>query len=285
MVSGISGFGSFSTASLSEMREKMFNQIDTSGDGSIDKSEFAALAQQNSSSLVDELFSNMDTDQDSLVSMIEFDSTLAKLEQQMKIGDSGMQAMSGMPPPPPPPDEIFDAADTNGDGTVSQDELAAVLGEKGADVFSQVDTDGDGQISRAEDEAFRAKMDEQMSKGGSDMSAMSVMPPPPEKVFDAADTNGDGTVSQEELTAVLGEKGADVFSRVDTDGDGLISRTEDETFRAKMDEQMKPNAPPDFGMNTISGFDQDWKSMLFDALVRGLTASTSTSSDSSSLYA
>jgi len=77
MVSGISGFGSFSTASLSEMREKMFNQIDTSGDGSIDKSEFAALAQQNSSSLVDELFSNMDTDQDSLVSMIEFDSTLA----------------------------------------------------------------------------------------------------------------------------------------------------------------------------------------------------------------
>lgn len=209
MVSGISGFGSFSTASLSEMREKMFNQIDTSGDGSIDKSEFAALAQQNSSSLVDELFSNMDTDQDSLVSMIEFDSTLAKLEQQMKIGDSGMQAMSGMPPPPPPPDEIFDAADTN----------------------------------------------------------------------------GDGTVSQEELTAVLGEKGADVFSRVDTDGDGLISRTEDETFRAKMDEQMKPNAPPDFGMNTISGFDQDWKSMLFDALVRGLTASTSTSSDSSSLYA
>ena len=100
MVSGISGFGSFSTASLSEMRQKMFNQIDTSGDGSIDKSEFAALAQQNSSSLVDELFSNMDTDQDSLVSMIEFDSTLAKLEQQMKKGGSGMQAMSGMPPPP-----------------------------------------------------------------------------------------------------------------------------------------------------------------------------------------
>jgi Ca2+-binding EF-hand superfamily protein len=282
MVSGISGFGSFSTASLSEMRERMFTQIDTSGDGSIDKSEFAALAQQNSSSLVDELFSNMDTDQDSLVSMIEFDSTLAKLEQQMKKGDSGMQAMSGMPPPP---DQVFDAADTNGDGTVSQEELTAVLGEKGADVFSQVDTDGDGQISRAEDEAFRAKMDEQMSKGGSGMSAMSGMPPPPDQVFDAADTNGDGTVSQDELAAVLGEKGADVFSRVDTDGDGLISRTEDETFRAKMDEQMKLNAPPDFGMNTIGGFDQDWKSMLFDALVKGLTASTSTSSDSSSLYA
>jgi Ca2+-binding EF-hand superfamily protein len=207
MVNGISGFGSFSTASLSEMRERMFNQIDTSGDGSIDKSEFAALAQQNSSSLVDELFSNMDTDQDSLVSMIEFDSTLAKLEQQMKKGDSGMQAMSGMPPPPP--DQIFDAADANEDGTVSEDELTAVLGERAADVFSQVDTDGDGQISR----------------------------------------------------------------------------TEDEAFRAKMDEQMKQNAPPDAGMNRPGSFDEDWQSKLFEALVSSLASATGESTDSSSLYA
>ena len=163
-VSGISGFGSLSTASLSEMRERMFNQIDTSKDGSIDKSEFVALAQQNSSSLVDELFSNMDTDQDSLVSMIEFDATLAKLEQQMKKGDSGMQAMSGMPPPPPPPDQVFDTADANSDGSVTQDELTAVLGDKAADVFSKVDTDGDGKISRTEDEAFRAKMEEARAK-------------------------------------------------------------------------------------------------------------------------
>ena len=209
MVSGISGFGSFSTASLSEMRQNMFNQIDTGGDGSIDKSEFAALAQQNSSSLVDELFSNMDTDQDSLVSMIEFDSTLAKLEQQMKKGNSGMQSMSAMPPPPPPPDQVFDAADANEDGTVSEDELTAVLGEKGSDVFSQVDTDGDGQISR----------------------------------------------------------------------------TEDEAFRAKMDEQMKQNAPPDAGMNRLGSFDQDWQSKLFETLVSSLVSATGDSTDSSSLYA
>jgi len=209
MVSGISGFGSFSTASLSEMRQKMFNQIDTGGDGSIDKSEFAALAGENGSSLVDELFSNMDTDQDSLISMIEFDSTLAKLEQQMKKGNSGMQAMSAMPPPPPPPDQVFDAADANEDGTVSEDELTAVLGERGADAFSQVDTDGDGQISR----------------------------------------------------------------------------TEDEAFRAKMDEQTKQNAPPDAGMNGLGSFDQDWQSKLFEALVSSLASATGESTDSSSLYA
>jgi beta-glucanase (GH16 family) len=76
-----------------------------------------------------------------------------------------------------------------------------------------------------------------------------------------------------------------VFSQVDTDGDGKISRTEDEAFRVKMEEQMKQNASSDSGMNTISSSDQDWKSMLFEALVKGLTAYSSTSSDSSSLYA
>jgi Ca2+-binding EF-hand superfamily protein len=184
----------------------MFNQIDSNGDGSIDKSELSALSGQKASSLVDEIFGKMDTDQDSLVSMIEFDSSLAKLEQQMKNGGSGMSGMSGMPPPP---DKVFDTADANGDGSVTRDELTAVLGQKGADVFSQVDTDGDGKISRAEDEAFRAKMDE----------------------------------------------------------------------------QMKQNASSDSGMNTISSSDQDWKNMLFEALVKGLTAYSSPSSDSSSLYA
>jgi Ca2+-binding EF-hand superfamily protein len=203
MVSGISGLGSFNAASLSAMRQKMFNQIDSNGDGSIDKSELSALSGQKASSLVDEIFGKMDTDQDSLVSMIEFDAILAKLEQRMNSGDAGM----------------------------------------------------------------------------------SGMPPPADKVFDTADANGDGSVTQDELTAVLGQKGADVFSQVDTDGDGKISRTEDEAFRAKLDDQMKQNASSDSGMDTISSSDQDWKSMLFEALVKGLTAYSSTSSDSSSLYA
>jgi Ca2+-binding EF-hand superfamily protein len=209
MVSGISGFGSFSSASLSEMRQKMFNKIDTGGDGAIGKSEFSAMAGQNASSLVDELFGKMDTDQDSLISKTEFDAALSKLEQQMKSGDAGMQAMSGMPPPPPPPDQVFDTADADGDGSVSKDEL----------------------------------------------------------------------------TAVLGKKGADIFSRIDTDGDGLISRTEDEAFRAKMDQQMQQNALQDSGTNTIGSLTQDWQSKLFEALANVLTSSANKSSDSTSLYA
>ena len=107
----------------------------------------------------------------------------------------------------------------------------------------------------------------------------------PDKVFDTADADGDESVTRDELTAVLGDKGADIFSKVDTDGDGKISRTEDEAFRAKMDEQMKQNVPSDLGMSSISGFGQDWQSKLFDALVSALTASTTASSDSTSRYA
>jgi Ca2+-binding EF-hand superfamily protein len=205
MVSGISGFGSFSSASLSEMRQKMFNQIDTNGDGSINKNEFSAMAGQNSSSLVDEIFGKTDANNDSLISKSEFDSAMAKLEQKMKSSHSGAQAMSGMPSP--------------------------------------------------------------------------------DKVFDTADTNGDGNVTQDELTAVMGDKAADVFSKVDTNGDGKISRAEDEAFRAKMDEQMQQNDPQNFGANTIGSSAQDWQSKLFEALANVLTSSTNKPSDSTSLYA
>lgn len=164
MVSGINGFGSFQAASLSEMRQTMFNMIDQNGDGSIDKSELTALSQQNGSDLVDEIFSKVDTNQDDLISKIEFDASLAKMEQQMKNGDSGMSALSGMPPPPPP-ENVFDTADTNDDGFVSKDELTAVMGQNGNNIdkiFSQVDTDGDGLISKTEDESFHEKMKDRM---------------------------------------------------------------------------------------------------------------------------
>jgi Ca2+-binding EF-hand superfamily protein len=170
MVSGISSSSSFSTASLSEMRQKMFNKIDTNSDGSIDKTEMSALLQQsttqNTSGLVDEIFSKQDTDQNGLISLIESNSAMEKLGQEMKKG-GGISATSGMPPSP---DKVFDTADTNKDGFVSKDELAAVMGQNGNNVdklFSKVDTDGDGLISRTEDETFRKQMTERMQQNGS----------------------------------------------------------------------------------------------------------------------
>jgi len=278
----VSGISSFSTAALSETRQRMFNRIDTGGDGSIDAGEFAALARQQGSGLIDELFSNMDADQDSLIGRMEFDSALTKLEKQMKNGGPGM---AGMPPHSPPPDQVFDAADTDGDGTVSEDELTALLGDKATEVFAEVDTDGDGLITRAEDETFRSTMDERMSQRDPGMSAMrgiSSSPPRPDQVFELSDTDGDGSVSEDELAALLGDKATEVFAEVDTDGDGLITRVEDETFRSTMDERMKKNGPTVFGMD---GSGQDWQSRLLDALLSGLAAAADETTRSSSLYA
>ena len=161
----ISGISSSNISSLSEMRQKMFNQIDTNGDGSIDKSEITALTEQNTSTLVEGLFGGLDADQDGLISQIESDSGLAKLGQQMKHG-GGMSAVSGTQPPPPP-EKVFDTADVNEDGVVSKEELSAAMGQNGGNIdelFSKVDTDGDGFISRTEDETFRQQMAERMEQ-------------------------------------------------------------------------------------------------------------------------
>ena len=160
MVSGISSSGS---SSMYELRQQMFSRIDTNEDGSIDKSEMTSFVGEDSSTLVDELFSSRDTNQDGLISMLESDSGLAKMDQQMKGG--------GMSAPPPPPDQVFDTADADGDGYVTEDELSAVLGDAGGNIselFSQVDTDGDGLISEAEDEAFRSDMASRGANGVAD---------------------------------------------------------------------------------------------------------------------
>jgi Ca2+-binding EF-hand superfamily protein len=148
------------------MWQKMFNKIDTNGDGSIDKAEMSTLVQQNTSSLVDEIFSKQDTDQNGLISLIESNSALEKLGQEMK-NSSGISVASGSSHHPPPPERVFDAADTNKDGVVSKEELAAAMGLNEGDIdklFSKVDTNGDGLISRTEDETFRKQMTAQMQQ-------------------------------------------------------------------------------------------------------------------------
>ncbi|MFA5181745.1 MAG: EF-hand domain-containing protein [Syntrophales bacterium] len=139
--------------------DKVFDTADTDGDGSVTKEELAAVIGDGGA---DELFGKIDTDGDSLISRTE-DETFRE----------GMAGASGMQPPPPPPDKVFDTADTNQDGTVSAEELAAVMGSGNTDkLFSKIDTDGDGLISRAEDEAFRENMTEEMQNNTSAKSDM-----------------------------------------------------------------------------------------------------------------
>ena len=189
---------------------------------------------------------------------------------------------------------MFNKIDTNSDGSIDKTELSALIQEHSQDasslvdkIFSDQDTNQDGLISQVESDSSLAKLGQEMTSG-SGMSAMSGMPPSPEKIFDTADTNKDGFVSKDELSAVMGKDGGKIdklFSKVDTDGDGLISRTDDETFRKQMTERMQQNESVNTGTNDISNFSQSWQSKMFDALLKGLTAATSSSRESTSLYA
>jgi len=281
----VNGISSMSTASLYQARQNIFNQIDTNTDGSIDKTEMSELLQTNNTEIVDDIFSKLDTNQDSLISQIEAESGMAKLEQEMKNGEGGMQAAGGQPPPPA--EEVFDSADTNKDGVVSQAELAAVMGqseEEIAGIFSQVDTDGDGLISRAEDDAWLEKMGN-AAEPDSSLAVAGNAEDTGQGIFAKADANGDGSVSKDELAAVIGKDVDSLFAMIDTDKDGLISQSEDEAWLEKSGDQAGETQTSADRTAEAGSSTEDWKTTMFLALLKGFTASAGASSESTSLYA
>jgi len=174
------------------MAGELFAQLDTSGQGYLQKSDLQAAFDKisstssssssatSTSSTVDDLFSTLDTNSNGKVSKEEFTDTLAKLQNDLEqqYQDSRMQkamqaggteGMGGRPPPPPPPP---------GDGpSMSKDELSNTINQIGTsdsrstlmtDIlqsFDQADTDGDGEVSFQEAMAF------QQSSGGASNSA------------------------------------------------------------------------------------------------------------------
>lgn len=173
-----------------------------------------------------------------------------------------MMSMLGMGKiKPPDPSEIgsaiVSALDTDGDGVIGAEELAAAgqIGEK----ISLADTNGDGVVTSDELVAkITARMQEMgigvMESGGEslDLNALKEIlakvglegpgkeqkPDPAEissKIISDLDTNGDGVISAEELEAagLFGQK----IAEADTDGNGSVSQEELENYVAE-------NAPP-----------------------------------------
>ncbi|NBW07349.1 MAG: hypothetical protein EBR82_04925 [Caulobacteraceae bacterium] len=132
--------------------------------------------------------------------------------------------------------QVIDAADTNGDGTVSLEELAASLSADASsltDAFNAVDTDGDGQITSTElDAGFKAK--------GPPPGGPPHGPPPGQSasasdmassLLSAADTDDTGSLSLSEINTILGKDSDDTsltsaFSSLDTNGDGSLASDE-----------------------------------------------------------
>lgn len=179
----ISGMGGRARPDPAKMAEDLFAQIDTKGQGYIEKSDLqSAFAQISSSSgsessvSVDEVFGQLDGDGDGKVTQDEMTTSLKKLADeldsqfdQMRMA-GGMGGPGGMPPAPPRDDAGFskDELESQLDEIGSSDSKRSTLISSIVGNFDKADTDGDGKVSFKEAMAY-----DQTSQGSTTSSSTS----------------------------------------------------------------------------------------------------------------
>jgi hypothetical protein len=140
MVSSVSG----STGGLSNWADSVFSKLDTKNQGYIDKTDLAsALSATGDTSAVDDMFGALDGDSDGKVTKSELTDAMTRLADQLNAQ--------------------FDASRVNGgtDGTSSTS----------ADYVAAADTDGDGTVSEAEQAAYDKKVASGQAGDGSDTAS------------------------------------------------------------------------------------------------------------------
>ena len=179
MMQGMSGMRAMQRPDPAQMAENLFTQLDTSGQGYLQKADLQSALDKLSSSAsstsdssnVDELFASLDADSDGKVTKNEFTDGLKKLQDsleqqfqdgrmQMAMQAGGMNGMGGMPPPPP--------AQGGNDEGFTKDELSSQLKETGSSDssrsslissvvqnFDKADTNSDGKVSFQEAMAYQ----------------------------------------------------------------------------------------------------------------------------------
>jgi len=126
-----------------------------------------------------------------------------------------VQAKQGFGPRHEKP--TFEQLDANGDGALTQDELAA----RGQARFAEADQNGDGVLSADE---LNARAQERMARRTA-------------KMIERFDTDGDGGLSAEEMPRRHGA--INLLEKADTDGNGSISKAEFDTAQAIVEEIRK----------------------------------------------
>ncbi|WP_316366555.1 EF-hand domain-containing protein [Candidatus Thiodiazotropha sp. CDECU1] len=229
-MNGISGAGTGMMQTMfghnrpdpTQMARKLFTEIDTAGQGYIERSDLAAAYETTTSVIstssddsgIDELFSQLDSNDDGKITQQEFTDSFIQLDEQISNIMSQMRANEarGMMPPPPPPS---DAQAGEMDEGFTLEQLTAQLEEIGSsdprraelisniiENFDEADTDGDGKVSFAEAMTF----DEGRSANGSATTTS-------ETLLSSAESSQD--LNQKvmmQLTRLLQAYGADQFS-------------------------------------------------------------------------
>ena len=130
--------------------------------------------------------------------------------------------------------KMFTSLDTNGDGTVSKDELAQMVangpknGPSADELLSKIDTDGNGSVSQSEFMAGPGGGQQAQGGGMAGMSSSEFL----QQMFTNLDANGDGSLSTDELDQMVangptdGPSADQLLSQMDTDGNGSVSQSE-----------------------------------------------------------
>lgn len=113
----------------------------------------------------------------------------------------------------------FDKIDTNKDGKITPDEIAAFHKARA----TEADTNADGVISAEELVAFGEKMAAERKLQRA------------QTMIDRMDVNKDGKLQVDEMKAPA-DAGTKMFARIDTDGDGAISKAEVDAAKARFEE-------------------------------------------------
>jgi Ca2+-binding EF-hand superfamily protein len=177
------GMGGMKRPDPTQMADKLFSKLDSSGQGYIQKSDLQAAfdkissssssSSSGTSSSVDDLFSKLDTNSDGKVTKQEFSDTLKKVADQldnqfmsmrmnggmqgggMGGGMSGM--MDGMPPGGDSGGLTKDQLTSMSNNIDSSDSTASSSIKNLVNNFDKADTDGDGKISMKEAMAYKEK--------------------------------------------------------------------------------------------------------------------------------
>jgi Ca2+-binding EF-hand superfamily protein len=132
------------------------------------------------------------------------------------LAGTALRAQTAPPPEPASPIlDLFTAADTDADGHLTPEELAAHRAAR----FAAADQNGDGVLDAAEVTAW------QRAEAEARLAARTA------RLIEGQDDNGDGMLS----AAELGDSPVEArFARIDTDDDGRIALAEAEAAAEHM---------------------------------------------------
>src|SRR5450830_742892 len=249
--------------------ERLFSEFDTDSSGSVDSTELQSLLSDVSqktglsisSSTAADLLSASDSNGDGSLSANELDSalksvlppppsTLDFVQSRSSGSSNSSSSTSTTTATGQADDKLFSQLDTNGDSSVSQDELQSLLDQMASDqgntssalsaseVISQLDSNGDGGLSASEFDAARPQGQDGPPQGG--------MPPPPPLTDSSLNSslNSSSLVTGASSTDSTSSAGTSedplqaLYNTIDSDQSGDISNSEAQTFLTQLASQL-----------------------------------------------